>query len=347
MNQHEPIHFTVPSGDTKRARILLKGGGGGGDGGAAAREADRQARIQAGTDQVNAIFGVGNLKSKVPTGEKRLTGYSRTVKEPGIVGANQAQEIIDPTKYNQLVSSQNNDSVFGGSEQSNPSMFRSGYGGSQAVSGGDNGVSFDQPVATVDPNQYSPIYEDVMTEVESPASLAAQQRTAMYDGLREDTRKFYSSQLEQDRAKAQRELGFQKARQGIIGSSQANDMDTQFQQANDRGLLDVANRADNAATQFRTADEQARLNLITKVVAGLDQGTAAQNAASTLQTNQNAAKEAYQSQRMSNVFADLLGSYNQGQYMAGTNQAKAQGTNQYGNYTPAAEGVSGDITKNR
>ena len=101
-------------------------------------------------------------------------------------------------------------------------------------------------------------------------------------GLKEDTRKFYSSQLGEDRSKAQRELGFQKARQGIIGSSQANDMDTQFQAANDRGLLDVANRADSAATQFRTADEQARLNLITKVVAGLDQGTAAQNAASTL-----------------------------------------------------------------
>jgi hypothetical protein len=196
------------------------------------------------------------------------------------------------------------------------------------------------------PNEYTANYQDVMTEVDSPASLAAQQRQQMYDGLKNDTRQFYTSQLEQDRAKAQRELGFQKARQGIIGSSQANDMDTQFQQANDRGLLDVANRSDNAATQFRTADEQARLGLIAKVVAGLDQGSAAQNAMSTLQTNQNAAKEAYQSQRMGNVFSDLLGTYNQGQYNQGMQQAKQQqGTNQYGNVFPAQDGESGSVTK--
>lgn len=342
MNQHEPIHFTVPSGDTKRARILLKGGGDAGDGGAAAREADRQARIQAGTDQVNAIFGVGGLKSQVPTGQRNLTGYTRTympgsqydgyegvgfpntpVTEnltPEQFAAKQASMAAKPASNQQgFMQNPSGDSLSLSGQASNSNMF--------------------------DPSNYTAQYQDVMTEVESPASIAAQQRNAMYEGLRNDTRKFYASQLDQDRAKAERELGFQKARQGIIGSSQANDMDTQFQAANDRGLLDVANRADSAATQFRTADEQTRLNLITKVVAGLDQGTAAQNAASSLQTNQNAAKEAYQSQRMGNVFADLLGTYNQGQYMAGTNAAKAQGTNQYGNYTPAQEGVTGTVTR--
>ena len=160
---------------------------------------------------------------------------------------------------------------------------------------------------------------------------SAAQRQALYDSTRNDTRAFYSSQLEEDRAKAARDLQFQKARMGIIGSSQANDLDAEFQRRLDRGLLDVANRSDSAATQFKTSDEQSRLNLISKVVAGLDQGTAAQNAMSTLQTNANAAKEAYQSQRMANVFSDLLGAYNQQQYNAGQQAAK-QNQSTTGNY---------------
>ena len=232
---HDPIFFTPnQSARFGQSRTLYKGGGGG-DGGAADRESQRQARIAAGTNAVNSIFGVG---------------------------------------------------------------------------GGE----------------------------------AAAQRQQMYDGLKNDTRQFYSGQLEEDKAAAQRALDFQKARQGIMGSSQANDMDSEFQRQYDKGLLDVANRADNAATQFRTSDEQARLNLISKVVAGLDQGSAAQNAAATLQTNQNAAKEAYQSQRMGNVFGDLLKTYNQGQYMAGTNAAQQQGTNTLGNYYTNDKPVSGEIT---
>ena len=42
-----------------------KGGKGGGDGGAAAREADRQARIKAATDEINRIFN-NQVRQKQP-----------------------------------------------------------------------------------------------------------------------------------------------------------------------------------------------------------------------------------------------------------------------------------------
>lgn len=174
---------------------------------------------------------------------------------------------------------------------------------------------------------------------------AQQQRMALYDTTKNDTRQFFTSQLEEDRAKAMRDLEFQKARQGIIGSSQANDLDSEFQKRYDRGLLDVANRADSAATQFRTSDEQARLGLIAKVVAGLDQGSAAQNAMTTLQNNQNAAKEAYQSQRMGNVFSDLLGAYNQQQYNQGVTAGKQPGGNPYGNVFVNNQPVDGTVSQ--
>ena len=176
---------------------------------------------------------------------------------------------------------------------------------------------------------------------------AAAQRAGLYDATRNDTRQFFTSQLEEDRDKAMRDLKFQQARMGIIGSSQANDLDAEFQRRYDRGLLDVANRADSAATQFRTSDEQARLNLISKIVAGVDQGSAVQNAMNTMQTNANAAKEAYQGQRMGNVFADLLNSYQGSQYNAGMQSvSQQQNQNQTGNFfNTGASGADGSVTK--
>lgn len=328
MNQHEPIFFTVPSGDTKRARILHKGGGGG-DGGAADREEERQARIAEGTRKINEIFGIAGEKTSVPTGQRNITGYTRQLQGQATTDGNgnaatlaPTTEHLTPAEYaarqkQAAPNSQQEWSILGGM-QSNPNSF--------------------------DASSYKPIYQDVMKTVESPASLAAQQRAAMYDTTRNDTRQFFSGQLSEDSEKAKREMGFQKARQGIIGSSQSNDLDTDFQKRYDRGLLDVANRADGAANSFRTADEAARLSLISKVVSGLDTGTAAQNALSTLQTNQAAAKSDYQAQRMGNVFSDLLGGYNQQQYNNGIAAGKTGSTNQYGNWFSNDKAVTGEIT---
>lgn len=179
--------------------------------------------------------------------------------------------------------------------------------------------------------------------VGDPSAMAA--RNSLYDSTREDSRAYYANQLEEDRAKAERDLKFAQARMGLSGSSQANDMDSEYQKALDRGLLTVANNADSAANQFKTSDEQARLNLISKVVGGIDQGSAVQNALSSLQTNANASKEAYQSDRMANVFSDLLGAYNIGQYNAGGQAAKLKYGNDTGNYFANNSGSAGTITK--
>jgi len=174
-------------------------------------------------------------------------------------------------------------------------------------------------------------------------NLAA--RNALYDSTREDTRSYYAKQLEEDRAEAERQLKFAKARMGTIGSSQANDIDSEYQQALDRGLLTVANKADSTATQFKTSDEQSRLNLISKIVSGVDQGSAVQNAMSSMATNANAAKEAYSSDRMANVFSDLLGAYNLNQFNQGTQAAKSKYGSDTGNYFATGAGSSGTVTR--
>lgn len=55
--------FSGFSPDGTRTPFFSKGGGGGGDGGAAQREADRQARIAAATNQINSIFNGVNRES--------------------------------------------------------------------------------------------------------------------------------------------------------------------------------------------------------------------------------------------------------------------------------------------
>lgn len=162
---------------------------------------------------------------------------------------------------------------------------------------------------------------------------AKAQRDQLYSTVGSDTRNYFASQLEEDREAARRALDFQKARTGVAGSSQGIDMDTEFQKRYDRGLLDIGNRADSAAAGMRTSDEQARLGLISKITAGLDQGSAVSSALSQLQTNAENARNQAMAGRMANVFADLIGGFNAGQGQAGMNAARKQyeQQNQIGN----------------
>ena len=225
------------------------GGGGGDDGGAAKREEERQARIAAGTEAVNALFGVGERTALVPTGEKTTT-----------IGQN------------------------------------------------------------------------------------ADARAKLYDTIKSDTHNYFSSQLEEDRAAARRALDFQKARAGTAGSSQGIDMDTEFQKRYDRGLLDIANRSDSAYSGMKTADEQARLGLISKIVSGVDQGSAVSSALSQMQSNLENSRNEAMTGRMANVFADLIGGYNTGQTIAGQNAAKQQYGSNLGNYIPSV-GDTGTVQR--
>ena len=209
--------------------------GGGGDGGAAAREAERQARIAAGTEAVNKIFGSGNDEAKA-------------------------------------------------------------------------------------------------------------QRESIYSTVGGDTRNYYTQQLEEDRAAARRALDFQKARQGIAGSSQGIDLDTEFQKRYDRGLLEIGSKADSAASGMRTADEQARLSLVSKVASGVDQGSAVSSALSQLQSNAENSRSDAMTGRMANVFSDLIGGYNAGRTQAGIADAQKQFGNALGNYIPSS-GSNGTVSR--
>ena len=166
---------------------------------------------------------------------------------------------------------------------------------------------------------------------------AKAQREQLYTTTGNDTRNYYTTQLEQDREDARRQLEFAKARAGLAGSSQGTDMDTKFQDRYDRGLLEVENRADTAASGMRTSDEQSRLGLISKVAAGIDQGSATESALSQLQSNLDNSRNTAMSGRMANVFSDLISGYTNGQTAAGQTLAAQQYGNQLGNFINASD----------
>lgn len=286
------------------------GGGGGGDDGISEREAARQARIDAATKAVNELFGIGPRTAMSPTGEKRLTGYTMTT--PGDEFTPATSRTVTPQEYETA---------------------------QRTMTGRVMGIPVYGSGAT-----YSPIYENIMTEKPTAAAAAADARARMYDTVRGDTRNFYSQQLNDDREKAAREMRFRLARAGTAGSSQAIDMGRDFTKANDRGLLDVANRADSAASNVRSSDEQSRLGLISKIVAGMDQGSAMSSALSQLQTNADIERQNSMAGRMENMFADLFGTYNNGQIASGVSDARRAYGGGLGNYFGNGRSENGRIS---
>ena len=301
------------------------GGGGGGDGGAAEREAQRQARIDAATLAVNKLFGIGEKTQKTPTGERVLSGYSLSGVPANLsvasldTSGNPVRMTVD--EYNALANPQpvniNGKTVY--AKSANP--------------------------RNIDLSKYSPIYEDIFATTESDASKAAKSRDALYNSVGTDTRNYFNSQLEEDKEDARRQLEFHKARTGLFGSSQGIDLGNKFQQNYDRGLLDIANRADSAAAGMKSSDEQARLGLISKIVSGVDQGSAVSSALSQLQSNSESAINQAMTGRMANVFADLVNGFNTGQYNAGSAAARNQYGSSLGNYYPSGSstGTSGTV----
>jgi len=290
---------------------MCDGGGGGSDGGAADREAERQARIASGTEAVNALFGVGNQSQMVPTGEKSIGSYQRTNVTTGSDGTLQnTVETISPEEY-------------------------------AAISKKSSGGILDRLKAlSSSGNEYKPVYNLLTESKPSTIAEAKAARDKLYTTVGDDTRKYYSSQLAEDSESAQRQLEFQKARNGTYGSSQGIDLNTEYQKRYDRGLLDVANRADTASSSMRTNDEQARLGLISKVAAGIDQGSAVSSAMSQLQSNLDNSRNEAMTGRMGNVFSDLIGGYTAGQTAAGIQQAKAQYGSALGNFYDNSSGTT-------
>lgn len=110
-------------------------------------------------------------------------------------------------------------------------------------------------------------------------------RTGQYGKLAADTTKYYTSDLNQQKAINDRKLKFSLARSGNFGGSLQVDQTRSLGQDYLKGLVEASRRGQAAGANLQSADEQSRMNLLAMAQSGLDATTAGSRAASTMQTN--------------------------------------------------------------
>lgn len=279
MNQHEPIFFTVPSGDTKKPRRLYKGGGGG-DGGAAYRKAAEDARVAKAIQQVNAVFGIGNA---VP----------ETVDRAAFTKANPAANPYHLGILQNHLGILQNPNIAGAINQTS----------NQSSTIFDQ-VGYDAAVAAAKAKA------DALTG-------AASQREQLYSKIGDDTKNTALIDLNKERGITERDLNFGLARQGLSGGSRDIDANKDVLDTYNQGVVKAANMGLSTANNARSSDDTTRVNLINSIRAGLDQGSAMQQSYQGLANNAKAAADDANTASLGGFFDSLRAMQQQQQYQQG------------------------------
>lgn len=156
------------------------------------------------------------------------------------------------------------------------------------------------------------------------AERAKAERDAEYQRIRDSVLAFNQQKLSADKEPAQRNLKFALLRSGNSGGSVDIDQNNLLRRKEDEGVLQAQNAADAAALNARTSDEQARLNLLSRVDAGLDQGSAIAGTNAQLQNSAANAIAQAKGQTIGNVFDNAGLLYQAQQQGQGNADAVAQ-----------------------
>lgn len=146
-------------------------------------------------------------------------------------------------------------------------------------------------------------------------------REQTYADVRQGTIDVNQKKLNEDRVSANRALKFALLRSGNEGGSLNIDEGAKAQKAYDKGALDITNQADAAALGAKTSDEKARLDLLSRVDAGMDQGSALAGAENALQTNADHALAGARGATIGNAFDNAGLLYQAQQVGAGNGDA--------------------------
>jgi len=154
---------------------------------------------------------------------------------------------------------------------------------------------------------------------------AAADRQAGYDRVKSATYDLNKNKLDTDRTNAARELKFALLRTGNSGGGLDIDQNNLLQRKTDEGIIQSTNSADAAALQAKTGDERSRLDLLSRIDAGMDQGSAIQGAQNQLQSSSDAALAQAKGNVIGNVFQNAGLLYDS----AAGGQGYANGMNAY------------------
>ena len=138
-------------------------------------------------------------------------------------------------------------------------------------------------------------------------------RQKQYDQLGADTTKYYTDDVNKQEAINARKLKFAMARSGLAGSSEQAYQGGQLGQAYEKALIAASRQGQSAEANLKAQDEQQRQNLIGMAEAGLDAGTAANQATRGLQNNLLSANASSTADSLGNMFGDFSSMYQNSQ----------------------------------
>lgn len=119
------------------------------------------------------------------------------------------------------------------------------------------------------------------------------------------TRSFYQNELGRQKDVADRSLKFAMARSGLTGGSATVDANRLLGENFQTGVLNADRLAQGAAENLRTADEQARMSLISQAQSGMDMTGGASRAAAALQSNLSGAQAGLKVDALGDVFGGI------------------------------------------
>lgn len=191
------------------------------------------------------------------------------------------------------------------------------YGDAPIISSDDNGTVYGQrPVVgeVQDITGYDTAARD--------ANLAERER--LYGTVGRDAEARLLDNLGEDRTRAERDVRFQLARQGLAGGSVDIDQGREILDKFQRGSLEARNVGTGAANSARSADERTRVNLISNIRNGMSQSDAISAGQAALTNNANEARDAALSTDIGRFFDDLTVLRGQQQFNTGLQTSGAQ-----------------------
>lgn len=116
-------------------------------------------------------------------------------------------------------------------------------------------------------------------------AFSTPQREQDIQSFLDATRQYYRSAADRQQQDAARNVRFAVARSGQAGGSFDADTNSRLAETYKRGLIEADRRAQAAASNLRSQDQQAKQNLFALAQSGLDSGTAQAQAAQALRQN--------------------------------------------------------------
>lgn len=174
--------------------------------------------------------------------------------------------------------------------------------------------------------------DDAKKQADIDASIAginkiydSPDRQKQYDQLGADTTKYYTDDVNKQEAINARKLKFALARSGLSGGSEQAYQGQQLGQAYSKALIAASRQGQSAEANLKAQDEQQRQNLIGMAEAGLDAGTAENQATRGLQNNLLSASASSTADSLGNLFGDFSSMYQNSQDQKAARQGQLYG----------------------